>query len=114
MLICGIGKPELSGGWSASGNCAPAYSAVLPEISITRKISTFAERPVSRTTFPLTKITFWSWLIRLPSLGERICTLGSAARTLPDKARMEKTSQSLTNPVCNRFIGNAPTVETLT
>ena len=82
MVICGVGNPEnpeLSGSSPASPKSLPAYCAVLPETSTTKNTSTLADRPASRATLPLTKIKFCSWVIRPPSLGERICTRGSAA-----------------------------------
>jgi len=74
-------EPELSGSGPISPKSAPAYCDVLPEMSMTKTISTLGDRPKSVATLPLINTEFCSWVMREPSFGERIWTLGSAAHT---------------------------------
>src|SRR5438094_10126638 len=82
----------------------PAYCEVLPEISMTRKISTLGDRADSLATLPLTKIVLWSCAARSPYRGERIWTLGSAPHAELAMGRRIRKSHSVQNCVIRWFI----------
>src|SRR5215831_20189137 len=93
ILIWGEPNPlelELSGNRPKSPKSTPAYSDVLPDMSIINMMSTFSDRAAWLATLPLIKIEFGCWVILEPSWGEREFAPSVPPRLWPWKLKQAK------------------------